>query len=207
MKLLKLTPPAQPPGLVLAARLMAAIGSGQFAARLLEALRPGLAVSHCTVFALRSDGRVEPISSASAIGEVATLTATEYIRLGFDRQDSNMVWLARRKPARKPQLWIGHQFAHEVADEAYRRLCYGEPGIRERLSLLVVLPSGDRLAMSLYRNHSYPDFQDADSQWLADHAPLFMAAVMQHTALARQGPGASEPAREMVKSLRPVSAN
>src|SRR5438876_6438813 len=123
--------PSQP-SLVLVADLMGAIGTEDFAARLMHALRAELPVSHCTVFALRTSGGVEAVSTASAIGEVATLTSIEYMRLGFDRQDSNMVWLAARKPANATRLWIGHQCASEVADEQYRRVCYGEPGIRER---------------------------------------------------------------------------
>jgi hypothetical protein len=168
----------------LAAALMAAIGSGDFAARLLGAVESSLPASHCTVFALRSSGRVEAISSASAIGEVATLTAVEYMRMGFDQQDSNMVWLAKRKPDKRAQMWIGHQFAEEVANEAYRLLCYGETGIRERLSLLVVFPDGYRFAVSLYRNFSYPDFGEHDFSWIAGHSSLLSAAVMRHIQIA-----------------------
>jgi DNA-binding CsgD family transcriptional regulator len=145
-----------------------------------------LPASHCTVFALRSSGRVEAVSSASAFGEVATLTAIEYMRLGFDQQDSNMVWLAKRKPARAIKLWIGHQLAEEVANEQYRRVCYGEPGIRERLSLLAVFPDGYRVAVNLYRNFSYPDFAPRDFEWMGRQAALVGAAVMRHVELMRR---------------------
>lgn len=123
MKLLPLPPRPLPSGQALSIALMNAIGAENFAAGVLDALGTTLPASHCTVFALRSSGRVEAVSSASAIGEVATLTAIEYLRLGFDKQDSNMVWLSRRKPAKARQLWIGHQFAKEVADAHYRRVC------------------------------------------------------------------------------------
>jgi len=168
----------------LAAALMAAIGSGDFAARLLAAVEPALPASHCTVFALRSSGRVEAISSASAIGEAATLTAVEYMRMGFDQQDSNLVWLAKRKPAKAMQMWIAHQFADEVANEAYRLLCYGENGIRERLSLRVVFPDGHRFAVSFYRNFSYPAFDEPDFAWMAARSALVSVAVMRHIQVA-----------------------
>lgn len=125
------------------------------------------------------------ISSASVIGQVASLTAVEYMRMGFDQQDSNVVWLTRRKPRKQVQSWLGHQFAEEVADETYRRLCYGETGIRERLSLLTVFPDGSRVAVSWYRNHSYPDFARRDFEWLDRHAHLVIAAVGRHMQLAR----------------------
>lgn len=195
MKLLKLDRPRPPAAVRLAAELMDAIGAQDFAARLLAAIEPQLPASHCTVFALRSSGRVEAISSASAVGEVATLTAIEYIRLGFDQQDPNVVWLARRKPGPAVQLWISHQFAEEVADEAYRRLCYGETGIRERLSLLIVFPDGSRVALSFYRNHSYPDYQATDTEWLGEQAALLVSAVKRHMELAR-APQADGPLRQ-----------
>lgn len=172
----------------LAVALIQAIGAEDFAARLLNALGGALRISHCTIFALRHNARVEAVSTASAIGEVATLTAVEYMRLGFDQQDSNMLWLVKRKPAKALQLWIGHQFAEEVANERYRRICYGDAGIRERLSLLAVFPDGYRVALSLYRNHSYADFTEGDSLWLAARAPLLCAAVMRHVELSRQAP-------------------
>ncbi|HEX2547419.1 MAG TPA: LuxR C-terminal-related transcriptional regulator [Ramlibacter sp.] len=171
----------------LAAALMEAIGASDFAARLLEAVRPSLPASHCTIFTLQSNGRVEAISTASGIGEVATLTAVQYMRLGFDQQDTNMLWLAKRKPAARRQFWLSHQLAEDVADEAYRRLCYGEPGIRERLSLLSVFPEGQRIAVSFYRNHSYPDYTLADFDWAAGQAAIIATALMRHVELTGAG--------------------
>lgn len=186
MKLLPLPRILPPPDLALAMGLMNAIGADDFAARVMQALSPVLPASHCTVFALRSSGRVEAVSSASAIGEVATLTAVEYMRRGFDQQDSNMVWLTRRKPAKATQLWIGHQFAQEVANEHYRHVCYGETGIRERLSLLAVFADGYRVAVSLYRNFSYPDYEPGDFERMGQQAPLMAAAVMRHVQVTRR---------------------
>lgn len=188
MKLLELDRSPVDPDMALAAGLMEAIGAPDLAARLLQLTQVALPASHCTVFALRGSGRVEAISSASTIGQVASLTAVEYMRLGFDQQDSNMRWLTGRKAGKQVRSWLAHQFAEEVADEAYRRLCYGETGIRERLSLLAVFPSGSRVAVSWYRNHSYPDYAPRDFEWMGRHAPLLVAAVRRHMHLARQAP-------------------
>ena len=164
----------------MATSLISALGSKDFAAQLMTTLSVKLRASHATIFALRSNGRVQAISTASAIGEVAALTAIEYVREGFDKQDSNMLWLVKRKPAKSLQLWLGHQFAEEVANERYRRVCYAEAGIRERLSVLAVFPDGYRVAINLYRNYSYPDFGKQDSEWLTEHAHLLSVAVMRH---------------------------
>ena len=168
---------------VLALALLDAVGRGNLAAAILAALERPLPASHCTIFALQATGRFSPIASASGIGELASIAAVEYIRRGFDTQDSNLRWLARRRPGRQRQYWLGHQFTDDVPDEAYRRVCYIEPGIRERLSILAVQPTGERLALSVYRNHTHPDFTDADRAWLGRQAPLLATAALRHRAL------------------------
>lgn len=172
----------------------------------MQAIAAHIASSHCTVFALRSNGRVEAVSTASAIGEVASLTAAEYLRMGFDKQDSNMVWLSKRKPGQSPTMWLSHQLAQAVANEQYRRICYGETGIRERLSLLAVQPDGYRVAISFYRNHSFADYRADDFEWMDRHARLILAAVIRHTELSRPTPAAVSlngfPMRELPRRER-----
>ncbi|MCZ4311801.1 LuxR C-terminal-related transcriptional regulator [Comamonadaceae bacterium G21597-S1] len=186
--------------------LMAAIGSDDFADRLIGAVSPALPANHCTVFALQDNGRVQVVSTASVIGDAASDTARAYARMGFDRQDANMVWLAARKPARQIQYWLGHQFAEEVANEQYRRVCYGENGIRERLSLLVLYPDGYRVAISFYRNHSYADFAEADLAWLRGVSRLIAAAVRRHVhqrpGTAGTGSTAAVPEQQRVELPR-----
>ncbi|MGJ7542420.1 helix-turn-helix transcriptional regulator [Variovorax sp. LT1R16] len=201
MKLLKLDNKPSSASAALATGLMKAIGAEDFAAQLLAAVGIGMPASHCTVFSLGSDGRVEAISSASAIGEVATLTALDYIRMGFDKQDSNMVWLSRRMTGRSAKLWIAHQLAEQVANEEYRLVCYGQIGIRERLSLLSLSPDGARVAINLYRNLSFKSFDDGDSAWLQGNAGLISSAVDRHVQLARQTHPAGQMQREVMTRL------
>lgn len=185
----------------LAIRLMDAIGANNFAADVIDCMAPLLPVSHCTVFGLRSNGRMEAVASASAVGEIASITAVEYLRMGFDRQDSNTRWLLKRKPGKRRQFWLGHQFATEVQDAKYRRICYEEPGIRERASLLSVSPDGYRVSLSLYRNHAYPDFDAQDLAWLAQQAPLVVAALMRHVQLAPRSVVRDGTERELMATL------
>lgn len=201
MKLLPVRQGPPVPAIAVAAGLMDAIGADDFAARMLRALGEIFPASHCTVFALRSSGRVQAVSSASAIGEVATLTAVEYMRLGFDRKDSNMAWLSRRKPTKATQMWIGHQQAEDVADEHYRRVCYGDPGIRERLSLLAVFADGYRVSVSLYRNLAYPDYVSQDIERMALHATLIATAVMRHVQVTRRSPADHPPQARLMAQL------
>lgn len=185
----------------IALRLIEAIGLDSFAMLLLENVEPVLPSSHCTIFGLRSNGRMEAVASASSIGEIATITAIDYMRMGFDRQDSNTIWLSKRRPAGARQFWIGHQFATDVVDEKYRRLCYEEPGIRERLSLLSVFPDGYRVSLSFYRNYSYRDFTEADKAWLAQQGPMMAAAVMQHVRVFPQSIAKQTLEHDLIASL------
>jgi DNA-binding CsgD family transcriptional regulator len=149
-------------------------------------MRRLLPVMYCTVFALEADGKVSAVSTASNHGSEAETTAVEYVRQGFDRQDSNMVWLARKRAPVRSQVWISHQSEEEVANPEYRRICYGEPGISERTSVLLLLNDGRRIAISFYRGLAYPVFTEADFVQIAACAPILHAAVIAHLRTVSQ---------------------
>lgn len=200
MKRWKLRPPPPdapvPGGLALAA--IAGIGSPRLADRLLQGMQTLLPASHCTVFALQADGRILAVSTASSYGDAAGATAREYVRHGFGRQDSNMVWLAARKTPRQSQTWMSHQFAEEVADAEYRRICYGDTGIRERTSVLLLLDDGQRIAVSFYRNLAFPGFSEAEFEKVEVCAPVLAAAVVAHVRATQVAPtaGSAPPAAD-----------
>lgn len=87
----------------IALRLIESIGLDTFAMQMLENVEAVLPSSHCTIFGLQSNGRMEAVATASAIGEIATLTAIDYMRMGFDRQDSNTTRRARQS---RQRIWI-----------------------------------------------------------------------------------------------------
>ncbi|HUG25421.1 response regulator transcription factor [Piscinibacter sp.] len=161
------------------------LGTPQLAQGLLTTLQRVMAASHCTIFALEENGRASVISAASSYGDAATETAYEYIRQGFDREDSNLVWLARKKTPQKAQAWMSFQSAEEVGNPAYRRLCYGENSIRERVSVLLLLEDGRRVAVSFYRGLAFPPFAAADLQFVEQCAPLLLSIVVSHLRRVR----------------------
>jgi len=184
-----------------AVRVVAAIGTPELARGLLEAMQRLMPASHCTVFALEGDGRVSAVSTASAHGVVAAITATEYYRNGFDLIDSNMVWLARKQTPRRSQTWLSHQCAEEVADPNYRRVCYGEPGIRERTSVLLLLDDGRRIAVSFYRNLAFAPFGPQDFDTIAACAPLLQEAVIAHVRQVGQHSAGAGLRQKILSSL------
>src|SRR5690606_1722103 len=96
------------------------------------------------------------------------------------KKDSNMTWLARKRTPVHSQMWMSHQHADEVGDETYRRVCYGDPGIRERLSVLLLLQDGRRIAISYYRSWTLEPFAAPDFDLIEMCAPLLMQGVITH---------------------------
>ena len=167
----------------MAGHLVAAIGADDFARLLLEAAEQSLPSSHCTIFALQNNGRVKRVSSASSVGDDASLTAVQYMGQGFDKQDTNMRWLKRKRPAVHTQLWVNQQSAEDVPDAQYRRVCYEEVGIRERMSVLALMPDGYRVAISFYRHHAFSPFSASDLKWLSSVALVVANCVHRHSQL------------------------
>jgi DNA-binding CsgD family transcriptional regulator len=161
-------------------KVIAGIGTEDLAQYILEAIQPLVPASHCTLFALESNGRVSALSTASAHGAVASITAVEYYSNRFDLLDNNMTWLSRKRVPARSQLWMSHQFAEDVSDQRYRELCYTKPGIRERVSVLLLDRDGFRAAISLYRNLSFDLFSDADFETITRCAPVLHEAVLAH---------------------------
>ncbi|MDM0000005.1 helix-turn-helix transcriptional regulator [Variovorax sp. J22P240] len=173
--------------------VLAGIGTSHLAASYLAAMHCVLPVTFCTVFAVSATGRIETVSAASAYGNTAERTAERYVAQRFDLLDPNMAWLAARKLPKRAQLWLGHQHAEEVADPAYRAACYGDVGIRERASVLVLLPTGQRAAVSFYRSLAQPDFDSTDFRLLETHAALLADATAAHGRIAFAAREAVEP--------------
>lgn len=164
----------------LVAEVMAGIAAPDLAAHWLQAMHAVLPVTFCTVFAVNAAGRLVTVSAASRYGDTAERTAARYIAERFDRCDPHMVWLGTRPLPRQAQRWLGHLDATDIPDAAYRAACYTEVGIRERASVLLLQPSGERTAISFYRSLAQPAFGPADFASLEVHAALLAHAAAAH---------------------------
>ncbi|CAB3807084.1 hypothetical protein LMG28688_06472 [Paraburkholderia caffeinitolerans] len=178
MKYWRIKAPNEDVPLPFVTKVVAGIGTEELAQYILDAMQALVPVSHCTVFALQANGRVSALSTASAHGAVATITAVDYYSNRFDLLDSNMTWLSRKRSPARSQLWMSHQFAEDVSDLKYRDLCYTKPGIRERASILLLDCQGLRAAISLYRNLSFALFSERDFETITRCAPVLHEAVL-----------------------------
>lgn len=180
MKYWKIKAPHDNVPLSFVTSVIAGIGTEELAQYILAAMQPSVPASHCTLFALESNGRVSALSTASAHGAVASITAVDYYSNRFDLLDNNMTWLSRKRVPARSQLWMSHQFAEDVSEPRYRELCYTKPGIRERASILLLDRNGFRAAISLYRNLSFELFSERDFDTLTRCAPVLEEAVLAH---------------------------
>jgi len=162
------------------ADVMAGIGTPHLAANYLAAMQRVLPVTFCTVFAVGASGRLDTVSAASSYGNTAERTAARYIAERFDHCDPHMVWLGARPLPRQAQRWLGHHRGDEIADDAYRVACYSDVGIRERTSVLLLQPTGQRAAVSFYRSLAQPEFEAADFACIEAHAALLADATAAH---------------------------
>ncbi len=205
MKRWRLHPADEPLAHAVVSDVLAGIGTPHLATCFLSAMHRVLPVTFCTVFAVGPTGRIETVSAASSYGSTAERTAARYVAQRFDLLDPNMVWLAARALPRRAQLWMGHQHGDEVADPDYRAACYGDVGIRERASVLLLQPSGQRAAVSFYRSLAQPEFGEADFAHIAAHARLLADATVAHsrsTVAGRSAQTATLAPRLLALSLR-----
>jgi DNA-binding CsgD family transcriptional regulator len=185
--------------------VLSGVGTARLAASYLKAMQRVMPVTFCTVFSVSAAGRIETVSAASSYGSTAERTSERYVAQRFDQLDPNMAWLAARKLPQRAQLWLGHQRADEVADPAYRAACYGDVGIRERASVLLLLPTGQRVAVSFYRSLAQPEFGAEDFALIEAHATLLADATAAHGRSAVAVREAVEPglgSRLLALSLR-----
>lgn len=206
MKRWRIRPSEQPLAPRVVGAVLAGVGTPALATHYLGALQAVLPVTFCTVFAVGASGRIETVSAASSYGQTAERTAERYVAQRFDLVDPHMVWLsARARPQRNAQLWLGHHQGDELADATYRAACYGDVGIRERASVLLLLPTGQRAAVSFYRSLAQPAFGDNDFALLEAHAGLLADATAAHGRIALATGDAAPPAfvaRLLVLSVR-----
>lgn len=174
--------------------VLGGIGTPHLAANCLSAMQRVLPVTFCTVYAAGATGRIETISAASSYGNAAERTAAQYAARRYDRLDPHMTWLAARKLPGQPQVWLGHHRGDELQDADYRATCYEKVGIRERASVLLLLPTGQRGAVNFYRSLTQPEFGAADFALIEAHAAFLAEAIVAHGRSAMAAREAREPA-------------
>ncbi|MDP9901241.1 helix-turn-helix transcriptional regulator [Variovorax ginsengisoli] len=205
MKRWRITPADHPLRSDVVSEVLEGVGTVHLAANCLGAMQRVLPATFCTVFAVGASGRLETVSAASSYGHAAERTAERYVDQRFDRLDPHMRWLSARTRPLRAQIWMGHHRGDELADAGYRAACYGDVGIRERLSVLQLLPTGQRAAVNFYRSLAQPEFDVTDFAQVEAHAWLLAGAATAHgrsAVVARAAAPTLQTPRLLALSLR-----
>ena len=155
------------------AKLVAAIGSADFPARFLDAMRVLGEVELCSVFRRTGRGVELLFAEGEAPQDPAfSLAASRDYARAHWRSDAQMM----RARGMGPQ--IVRRSASEIADPAYRAACYERAGVIERLSIF--WPDQMGLIANGYRTASAGPFAASDVARIEAHAGLLHAALVQH---------------------------
>jgi DNA-binding CsgD family transcriptional regulator len=162
------------------ARLIEAIGRPNFANAVMEAIGQFLPVANFS--ALRQDVKsgVHVVAAASRSSDMTSSTiAHAYARQHFrDDPARHANW---GNPAAQ-HVALTHLRSCELSHPQYRRECYDEPGIIERLSLMC--GRGDCVeSLNFYRTQEEGPFEEADYNIAIETAALLLPFIRRHRAI------------------------
>lgn len=168
------------------ASLVDAIGSADpqaLAGCVLEAVRPLLGASHCTVFAHEAGRNPRLVSGATDDGPwIAFRTGAVHAR-EFATQDP-LREVIERRPAAGPvgSILVCRLRTDELPEGALRDDCMDAAGLVDRLSVLVRSHESTWLVAHLYRDAAGGLFSSQDVESLAGTARLIARCVARHYA-------------------------
>ncbi len=169
------------------AGLIGAIGGAGFAGDALEALNAPLQAASWSVYRVWRDRA--PVMHCSASRGVAdtTLDCFRAYHDGLYRRDCSF---DRVEAAGAPgHVAVLHMRAEDAPNRDHREQIYRRHGVLERLSAATRDDDGSLLAVNLYHHEHQGPFSGVERERFEAIAPLLMASVKRHLALAaREAP-------------------
>lgn len=182
------------------AGLIGAIGGNGFASEALEALNAPLQAASLSVYRVWRDRT--PVMHLSASRGVADTTQDCFCayRDGLYRHDRSF---DRVDAAGAPgQSAVLHMRAEDAPSREHRDRIYRRHGMLERLSVAARDDDGSLLAVNLYHHEHQGPFSGVERERFERIAPLLMASVRRHLALA--GRAAPADARSVLQRACPA---
>lgn len=179
------------------ARLLERLGgaaSDGVAEALLQLLGREVALAQCAIFSFQGQGRPQVIGLGDR-ARTATLAAISqdyaqrfYLLDGSQRvlaDELEWVRAQRSLPATlltQARIWLHLQSRGEVDHPEYRAVCYEQPQVVERLSLLSRQQNARWLSVNLYRGEEHGPFDAAAITVIEAFAPLVIDLLRLHYA-------------------------
>ena len=164
----------------LACHLLGAVGREDFGARLLRLLREPLRADLMSSMAF-ADRNPVLLGHDTLAERTAEARAVRGYFSGCFREDPNTrVLFDDLKPGATVAVYMSKA---DVRTLSYRRLCYDEPHIADRLSLLQKTQRGEGITLNFYRCETSGPFQAEQFDAFTELAPLLQAASLRHYEL------------------------
>lgn len=148
-------------------------------------------LAQCTIFAFET-GRQPSIvavgdrSRTQDLPDIAEAYVDRFHRLDGSAAVMASAFLAAQKAGSvEPRIVLHRQRAEDIVHEAYRRICYTQPQVAERLSVMALFEGRRWLSVNFYRGVEHGLFDEAALAVVEAFAPLIVQAVrLHHTGLA-----------------------
>ena len=164
----------------LACHLLRAVGREDFGGRLLRLLREPLQADLISSMAF-ADRNPVLLSHDTLAERTSEARAVRGYFSGCFREDPNTkVLFDELQPGASVAVYMCKA---DVRTLSYRRLCYDEPRIADRLSLLHKTQRGEGITLNFYRCETSGPFQAEQFDAFTELAPLLQAASLRHYEL------------------------
>lgn len=192
---------AQPPPAALGA-LIDTLGAPDFATRSLAAINRSVQAASWAVYRLRADrAPVLHLSAAAGVQDTTGACFAAYAG-GLYRRDRSFDRV--RAGGRTGQAEVLRMHADEAPNPDHRDAIYRRHGMLERLSVAALDDDGSLLAVNLYHHEHQGRFTAAEQERFAAMAPLMLAIVRRHLALA--APVRAEPRAALAAACPALTA-
>ena len=162
--------------------------SDAVAEQILHLLGRHVPLAQCTIFSFQGMARPRVVGMGDRARTGALpMISQDYSERFYPLDGSQRVMkaeLARlaADPHAKPRVWLHRQAPDDVSHAEYRHVCYTQPRIAERLSLLMLQENARWLSVNLYRGEEHGVFDAATITQIEAFAPLVMQAMRLHYA-------------------------
>lgn len=160
------------------------------AENLLHLLGSHVALAQCTIFTFRGQGspQLVGLGDRSRTQQLA-LISSDYVRRFYLLDGSQQVMQAEQSRHRRlhaagdrQRILLHRQRSSDVQHPEYRAICYEQPRLVERLSILQPQEGGRWLSVNLYRGVEHGFLDEAAIAAIEAYAPLVMQAMRLHYA-------------------------
>lgn len=158
-----------------------AISPNSIAGELLRLIGAQVPIAQCTIFAYEGQSAPRIVSFADRARTIQLPDISKSYASQFYRLDGNRRAMASEDGSRGPvRILVQRQSGEDITHPDYRRICYEQPQISDRVALLNLFDGWRWLSVNFYRGREHGRFSAHEIQLIEALAPLMMQMVRLH---------------------------